>query len=35
MLFYKDHSVKSIDYMFNEEEIIIGINGENSSLVKA
>ena len=36
MRFYKDrdHSVKSIDYMFIEEGIIMGINGENPPLMK-
>ena len=32
--FYKDHSDKSIDYMFIEEGIIMGINGENPPLMK-
>jgi hypothetical protein len=30
----KDHSDKSIDYMFIEEGIIMGINGENPPLMK-
>ena len=36
MLFYKDkeYSDKSIAYMFIEEGITVGINGENSSLMK-
>ena len=34
--FYKDkvHSDKSIDYMFIEEVIIMGIHGENPPLMK-
>ena len=34
--FYKDnyHSDKSIDYMFIEEGIIMGIHGENPPLMK-
>ena len=36
MRFYKDkyHSDKSIDYMFIEEGIIMGIHGENPPLMK-
>ena len=36
MRFYKDndHSDKSIDYMFIEEGIIMGIYGENPPLMK-
>ena len=36
MRFYKDkdHSDKSIDYMFVEGGIIIGIHGENTPLMK-
>ena len=36
MRFYKDrdNSDKSIDYMFIEEGIIMGIHGENSPLIK-
>ena len=36
MRFYKDndHSDKSIDYMFIEEGIIMGIHGENAPLMK-
>ena len=36
MRFYKDkdHSGKSIDYMFIEEGIIMGIHGENPPLMK-
>ncbi len=36
MRFYKDrdYSDKSIDYMFIEEGIIMGINGENPPLIK-
>ena len=36
MLFYKDqdHSDKIIDYMFIEEEIIMGIHGESPPLMK-
>ena len=36
MRFYKakDHSDKSIDYMFVEEGIIMGIHGENPPLMK-
>jgi len=36
MRFYKaiDHSDKSIDYMFIEEGIIMGIHGENHPLMK-
>ena len=36
MLFYKDkeHSDKSISYMFIEEGIIMGIHGENPPLMK-
>ena len=36
MRFYKDkeHFDKSIDYMFIEEGIIMGINGENAPLMK-
>ena len=36
MRFYKDddHSDKSIDYMFIEEGIIMGIYGENAPLMK-
>ena len=36
MRFYKDkdHSHKSIDYMFIEEGIIMGIHGENPTLIK-
>ena len=36
MRFYKDsdNSDKSIYYMFIEEGIIVGINGENPSLMK-
>ena len=36
MRFYKDrdNSDKSIDYMFIEEGIIMGINGENTPLMK-
>ena len=30
----KDHSDKSIDYMFIEEGIIMGIHGENPPLMK-
>ena len=30
----KDHSDKSIDYMFIEEGIIMGIYGENPPLMK-
>ena len=30
----KDHSDKSIDYMFIEEGIIMGIHGENTPLMK-
>ena len=30
----KDHSDKSIRYMFIEEDIIVGIHGENPSLSK-
>ena len=35
MRFYKpeDHSDKSIDYMFIEEGIIMGIHGENPPLM--
>jgi len=37
MRFYKaeDHSDKSIDYMFIEEGIIMGIHGENPPLMKS
>ena len=31
---YKDHSDKSIAYMFIEEGIIMGIHGENPPLMK-
>ena len=36
MSFYKDndHSDKSIDYIFIEEGIIMGIHGENAPLMK-
>ena len=36
MRFYKDndHSDKSIDYMFIEEGIIMGMHGENAPLMK-
>ena len=36
MRFYKgkEHSDKSIDYMFIEEGIIMGIHGENPPLMK-
>ena len=30
----KDHSDKSINYIFIEEGIIMGINGENPPLIK-
>ncbi len=31
---YKEHSDKSIDYIFIEEGIIMGIHGENPPLMK-